>query len=248
VLDLVLLASTTAFVGIGGAVGIRLLLLARHTRELPDFIVAFSLFDLSAIAYPLILLANLADVSLSVAKTASILSTLALALGWAGVFVFTQRVFRPGETWALALAWCGLGMLSYGAVSGLAYLDRAADRAALSSPDSPVIWVQVAAVLVYAWTTAEGFLAFRQARRRLRLGLADPLVVNRFLLWGVIGLASLLSTAPSLIIALSGGEDALGAVPRLCTAAGGITASIALQLAFLPPARYRAWIASGSAA
>jgi hypothetical protein len=72
-------------------------------------------------------------------------------------------------------------------------------------------------------------------------------VVNRFLLWGVIGAASLLSTAPSLAITLSGGQGSTGAVPLLCTAAGGITASIALQLAFLPPAQYRAWIARAAA-
>ena len=96
-LDALLLVSTVAFVIAGAAVGARLLLLSARTRELSDFLVGFSLFDLSAIGYPLILLGSLGDLSLPHTKLAAIASSIALALGWAGVFLFTQRVFRAGE-------------------------------------------------------------------------------------------------------------------------------------------------------
>jgi len=248
VLDALLLLSTAAFILAGSVVGARLLSAAVCARELPDFVVGFSLFMLSAIAYPLILLGGSGDLSLEAAKLVTILSTTALVLGWAGVFFFTQRVFRPRESWAAALASAGVAMLLYGLVAGVPYFQRATDRAALTSSESPALWVECAAVLAYAWTAFEGFRCWAQARRRLRLGLADPLVVNRFLLWGWIGVASLLSTAPSLAITLAGGNGATSAAARLCTALGGLAASLALQLAFLPPAAYRRWLSGGAAA
>jgi hypothetical protein len=246
-LDALLLVSTAAFIVTGGIVGIRLLRLAARTRELSDFLVGFALFDLAAVAYPLILLGTQPDLSLGGAKLISTLSMVLMALGWATVFLFTQRVFRPGEKWAMALAAAGMAMVLYGLVGGLSHVQHAVDRAALRSPVSSVMWMQYASVMVYAWSAAEGFRCWVQARRRLRLGLADPMVVNRFLLWGCVGIASLISIVPSLVITLAGG-DAFASVPaRLCTAFSGVFSSLSLQLAFLPPAAYRRWV-TGSAA
>jgi hypothetical protein len=246
-LDALVLVSTAAFILAGALVGSRLLLLSARTHELSDFLVGFSLFDLSAIAYPLILLGTLGDLSLPGAKHAAMASLVALALGWAGVFFFTQRVFRSGESWARALAWGGIAMLGYGVVAGCAFIGRSTDRAMLQSAQSPTLWVEVAAIIAYTWTTLEGFRCWEQSRRRLKLGLADPLVVNRFLLWGCIGVSSLMSVVPSLFITLSGGEST-HLVARLSTALGGLLASIALQLAFLPPASYRRWLSRSAPA
>jgi phosphoglycerol transferase MdoB-like AlkP superfamily enzyme len=247
-LDALTLESTVAFILAGAVVGVRLLLLSARTRELSDFLVGFSLFDLSAIAYPLILFGTFGDLSLAHAKLVSIASTLSLVLGWGGVFLFTQRVFRSGEGWARALAWSGIAMLAYGFVAGSAFTQRATERALLQSAQSPTLWLEIAAIGAYIWTTFEGFRCWEQSRRRLKLGLADPLVVNRFLLWGCIGVSSLMSVVPSLVITLSGGIGSTDVIARLSTAMGGLLASIALQLAFLPPASYRRWLSRSSAA
>jgi hypothetical protein len=247
VLDALLLVSTAAFILAGSVVGARLLLLAARTRELPDFLVGFSLFELSAIAYPLVLYGAFSDLSLADAKRVSALSHSSLGIGLACAFLFTQRVFRPGASWAIAFAGGGIALLGYGLVAGIAFVLRAPDRAGMSSPDSPVIWLQLAAVLAYTWSATEGFRCWAQARRRMRLGLADPVVVNRFLLWGFVGAASILSVAPALVLRLAGDGAFTSPISRLCTALGGLTAAIALQLAFLPPARYRAWIAGRAA-
>ncbi len=247
-LDALLLVSTVAFIATGGIVGVRLLRLALRTRELSDFLVGFSLFDLSAIAYPLILYGSLADLSLDAAKQALFASSLAMALGWIGVFGFTQRVFRPGSMPARALAAAGCAMLVYGLVSGAGYIHRAETHAALESSASPLLWIQFAAVGAYAWTAYEGFRCASQARKRMKLGLADPLVANRFLLWGCVGIASLISVVPSLLITLGGGDGTRHVFARLSTALGGLLASVALQLAFLPTERYRRWVAARAAA
>lgn len=242
-LDALVLVSTLAFILAGAVVGTRLLMLASRTRELTDWIIGFALFDLSAVTYPLILYATLADLPIEAARHAYVLFMVPMAVGFGCVFVFTQRVFRPGETWASLLAAGGLVMLAYGLIAGVQYVLDAPDAAALTTRLSPTVWIEVGAVIAYVWTGFEGFRCWEQARRRLQIGLADPLVVNRFFLWGVIGVASLLSVTPSLVISLLGGDGTRSVGARLTTAVGGLVSSGALQLAFLPTARYRAWIA-----
>jgi len=241
-LDVLLLVSTAAFVLVGAAVGARLLALARRTRQLTDFIVGASFFVLAPVAYPLILATALGDFSLAATRVLAIGSSIAMAAGWAGVFAFTQRVFRPGTEWAKALAGAGIAGFAYLLVASVAFDLRAPDVAALRSLENPVRWFQVPAMCVNAWTATEGFLCWANARRRLALGLADPLVVNRFLLWGVVGVSSLCSVAPSFVIELAGGDGTASPLARLSTALSGLACAIALQLAFLPPAGYRRWL------
>lgn len=247
-LDVLLLVSTAAFIFAGAAVGVRLLLLANRTRQLPDFVVGFSLFVLSAIAYPLILLGAFGGFTIESARAVFNASIAALAAGWAGVFVFTLRVFRPGVWWARVLAVGGCAGLVYGLGAAFAFAQATSDLDALRDAKNPGIVIQFAALAAYVWTGTEGFLCWAQARRRLALGLADAMVVNRFLLWGVVGVCSLISVAPSLVITLAGGDGTIHPIARLCTALAGLACAIALQLAFLPPASYRRWITGASAA
>jgi len=247
-LDLLLLVSTVAFVAAGAAVGFRLLALARRTRQLPDLMVGVALLLLAPVAYPLILGSSLGDFSLGATRGLSIASVIVMAAGWACMFAFTQLVFRPGVEWAKALAGAGIAVLAYGLVASIAFDLRAADVATLRSASNPARWLQTAAIVVYAWTSVEGFRCWDQARRRFALGLADPLVVNRFLLWGVIGVCSLLSVTPSFVIQLAGGDGAGNPYARLATALSGLACSIALQLAFLPPPAYRRWLLGNAAA
>jgi hypothetical protein len=250
VVDLLLLVSTAAFIAAGAVVGARLLLLASRTKQLPDFIVGASLFILSAVAYPLILLGSVGNLSLEVTRWISIGSVATLATGWVGVFVFTERVFRPGVGWARALAITGVAVTAVGLVGGVEHALGAHDLATLRKPASGVLIIQAAALVLYPWTGLEGLRCWLQARKRLALGLADPLVANRFLLWAWIGVFSTLTVAPAFVVTLLGGDGTTHVGARFFTAIGGLASSICLQLAFLPPASYRRWItgAAGAAA
>jgi hypothetical protein len=80
-------------------------------------------------------------------------------------------------------------------------------------------------------------------RRRLRLGLADPLVTNRFLLWGLgigaAGVGSLISVVVQQIAGLSMAE-----LPALTFSNSlfGLASALLMGVAFLPPAVWRRYV------
>ena len=80
------------------------------------------------------------------------------------------------------------------------------------------------------------------------LGLADPLVANRFALWSL----ALSAGACAMTIAFLGNVVNVAAngwhpAHEVLVAACGIAASVALVLAFLPPDRYRRFVLARSA-
>jgi hypothetical protein len=96
-------------------------------------------------------------------------------------------------------------------------------------------------------------------RRRVALGLADPLVANRFVLWsvwtGALGFAALLLLAVrsrAFWLQLHGVDPRVvmpAAIPITAALAGiaVVCAGVAVWLAFFPPASYRRWVRAGVA-
>jgi hypothetical protein len=110
------------------------------------------------------------------------LGHLNLELSALALYAFDRRVFRPDSRAAGAAALVCCAGLAAGWL-GLVLIDglrgRAMDGSAAYWFD---FWVRAGA---YAWATLESFLQHDRARRRRALGLAEPVIVNRFLLWGV---------------------------------------------------------------
>ena len=96
---------------------------------------------------------------------------------------------------------------------------------------------------------AEALLYWRKMRRRLRLGLADPVVTNRFFLWGLGAGAAGVGSAVGI-----GAQLATGLTPleipwvTLSSSLHGLTAAIAMWLAFLPTDGYRRFLRQQEAA
>ncbi len=117
------------------------------------------------------------------------------------------------------------------------------------------------------WAAAAAFGYWVQMKRRSALGLADPLVANRFLLWGLWASGNILTAfsepVARLVYGWLTGADA-GAVASIQQVGGSlititlcITSVLALAtsailfLAFFPTEGYRRWIVgedSGEAA
>jgi hypothetical protein len=242
VADGVLSLSTIAFVLVGAGVGVRLLRLAARTRNFSDFAIGFALFDLSAVAYPLTLAGGLGVLPLDAARWVYTAATLALALGWSAVFLFTLLTFRPSAAPALAFTGVGLALLAYGAAAGALFNLGATEIAQLTSAESPVFLLQLGAMAAYGWTALEAFSHWLRARRRSRLGVVDPLRMNRLFWWMCFGVFALLSLVPGTLAGVRGEDVIADASTRLAISIAGLGCAVALQLAFLPPRFYRAWI------
>jgi hypothetical protein len=146
------------------------------------------------------------------------------------LLLFTREVFRPRSRWGGVCA--GLAALGMGAAfvgSGLR-----GDWGGFG--DDGWIWLENAAQLfAYAWVLVEATRHWRKLRRRLRIGLADPVMTHRILLWGLYGGSLAISQLLwMLVIAAFQDPSALDA-PMLLVAIGG---EVALWLAFFPPEPY----------
>jgi hypothetical protein len=100
--------------------------------------------------------------------------------------------------------------------------------------------------LCFAWGTYEAMRAYAMARRRLELGLADPVVVNRFLLFSVWFGAMGIMPVTLAWTRFTGGVAAQAAAAGFGPKVIGSVMIVALILTFFPPRRYLAWVAAST--
>ncbi len=240
-LRLAALVPLCAFLGVATLVGVRLLLLGRGTRQLPELAMGLGLVLISLLGMPLAALARLpiwlgnplADVAFAMGLT---LACTGIAL----IFVFTWSVFRRHERWATALVIAASLALS-GFAAGLSIAGSGQQSLADVLPRTRpwALGVVAMVILGFGWTALESLHYWRMLRRRLVLGLADPIVANRFLLWAISGgTTALLCTA---ILACLWAELVVlhHPLPLSLIALMGSVVSIAWYLSFFPPEGYR---------
>jgi len=250
------LLSTLAFAVTAAVVGLRLLLLSRRTGQEAERMLGIGVLFTAVLGYALLMVGLIGRRLLGVAAGDGAMFTGATLVGWlfhnVGVMCmlrFVVVVFRPGDRWARLLAaamsvvlWIGWG--SYAADGGL-----------VDGQPHGGYWIAFAVIGTYPlWTAVESFRYWVLMRRRLALGLADPLVANRFLLWALASLSAAASiwivNLPSLSGRVPGSEAAadLTAVAMLFTGAFGVATVCAYWLTFFPPAWYRRRFAPAAAA
>jgi len=167
--------------------------------------------------------------------------------------VFTWRVFHPDS----------------GAVRGFVFLLVAlqvattvfalATGAAHSEESNALVATNAMRVLPTIWACAESIRYWRLMKRRVGLGLADPVVANRFALWGVWtgafaalpGVALVLRIVLPIVLADSAGQIDTHAVQdtvlgplRVLMGVAALFGIVALTLSFFPPAWYLARVRS----
>ncbi len=111
-------------------------------------------------------------------------------------------------------------------------------------------WIQSVIWLYPLWTMVESYRFYGLMRRRRALGLADPLVTNRFFLWGSGALGTALATwtasIPYLLIGRAEVAAAWGPVIQVATATIGVVTVTLYALTFFAPAWYRSWVAGAA--
>lgn len=217
-----------------GVVGVRLLMLARRTRQLPELCFGISFLSLGVVGYPLSIAARKAAIA-----GASVPELLPTALFFQdlaslAMFIATWQTFRPMERWPGQVIWAGV------AVFGASLFGDSMMAGTWVFRDGGV-WYELgfwARASAYAWAAAEAGRYYGTMRRRLKFGLADPVVTDRFRLWTI---SSCAISAAFLIFYLGRlwAENVATSVPVLAaTSVAGLVAGVTVWLAFLPPAGY----------
>lgn len=184
------------------------------------------------------------------------LYVLCASAGMFGIARFTQRVFRPES----ANARRAVAAIAAAMVASFALLGALGRFEVTVLPAWPY-WINVAARwLPMAWMAAESLAYWRQLEKRRRVGLADPLLVNRFLLWGAwaVTICVLQLSDPAArvwYVAANGAADEWNAALGLpivqtmvsVTSVLGAIAAAMLVLTFFPTPAYRRWLATRSA-
>ena len=238
------IARMTGFVALGFAavvVGVRMLAQAQRTRRFPELALG---------THMLVLMLGYAAEFAGIELAGSLGGATVVLRGFGNVcyaasilviLLFNWRVFRPDSRWAALLTGVCVAGLAVGlageAITGRFDFDPARFAA-------PWFWLAfVPRVVCMGWSSGEAFREYGLARRRQRLGLSEPLVVNRLLLWGFASLSECLIYAAAMAAILRGAPTAFLTGPEaLVISALGTCAAATILLAFLPPPAYRRWL------
>jgi hypothetical protein len=240
------LISTFLFSAMAGVIGIRLVALSRETGQRPERLLGLGLQLTACWGYGVMIASMVVRQRLDALEHP--LGIAVTGAGWVlhnvGVLCmlgFVLSVFRPTEKWARVLAgamaallWIGWALFALG--GGL-----------VDMTPRGAYWVAFATTGSYPiWTSIESFRYWGLMRRRQKLGLADPLLVDRFRVWGVASLcaaAAIWSTnVPSWAGVPFGTSEAntITTVSMLVTSLFGTLTVCGYWLTFFPPRWYRA--------
>jgi hypothetical protein len=224
------------------AIGLRLLALSSRTGRLPERLIGIGILGIGPAGMGCMLVsAALRSAAPPLSQGVAALALVAIAAGSVAACVFNWKVFRPDS--AAARAWVFATALLYGLAFGLEL-----GTTGFADPLRPGLGGRAVSALCTVnllWGAWESLLYYALMRRRLRIGLADPLVANRFLVWGLgigsAGVGSLLSVGIQQATGLSMSE-----LPGLTLSNSlfGLASAVLMWLAFVPPASWKRYIQS----
>jgi hypothetical protein len=232
--------SSLASLAVSLVLGVRLIRLWRRTREMPELVIGASFLTAGVIGYLGTILGNPGTPGVDPAVSARIMifGMSLISVGVALNYLFVWKVFRPESRTAGACFWALSLLLA------VTILPLVGDPAA--GAPAQLGFVTVLGDLVRmgagAWGATESLRYYSLMRRRMQIGLAEPAITNRFLLWGLGGLSTsfiFLATSTWARITFASADGALTPGMMVVVSAGTITVAILQWLAFLPPAIYR---------
>ncbi len=245
------LVSTFFFAALALVVGMRLLLLWRRTRNLPELLLGAGVQLTASWGYGVMIFSMIARQALE--APAHPIGIAATTFGWVAhdlgvicMLAFILHVFRPGAAWARGLALALVALLLVGFVGNFVSGGMA------SGVPNRWYWIGFSAIGVYPiWMSIESTLYGRKMRRRLELGLADAMVVDRFRLWAIASACAAGAiwtvNVPSWLGVQVGSDSAITSVAMIVTACFGISTVCLYWLTFFPPGWYRQRVEGRSA-
>jgi hypothetical protein len=230
--------------GLGLVLSARLLRLALRRRTAPE--LAMGLYCLFVTCGALLFGLTVRAVESGATAAAFPLSAAATFFLGLAAFVLALgiwRIFRPGERWARALV-TGLGVWLAASWAACVLSGRPVLPDDLTLANGAFVAGRLA---VYACGAFEAFRYTGMLRRRLALGLADPISAHQILLWGIAWLCVAVVAVGSVVAMMFGGPAIESPVLVLVLSAFNATAWICTWLAFFPPPAYQRWISAAPA-
>jgi len=225
-------------------VAVRLLLLASRTRQLPEFLIGLAFLTGGVLGRGAFVAAMSAP---------SLPESLRLGLFMGGRFMLVicalsialtaWRVFQRDQAWARGLFAALVAVLAVHCA-----LDAFVTHPAEFQYESFGAWIgTVAKSGAFAWGSWESLRYYAMLRRRIPLGLADPVVANRIALWGVAsGLMACLFPVNLVVVLLTGiAQETVAS--SVFQSVAGLTVAVLIALAFFPPVSYLRRIAGRAA-
>ncbi len=220
-------------------VALPLLRLAARSGQFPERMLGFTflLFGTSYLFYqfPYLIESEALFVPFSIVGrmlwNASVLTTA----------LFTRDVFHRGRTWARPLVWSVFALI----FAGIAISIQQGDYEGMEPNGNPGFWFEwIGQLIPFVWVASAALSEYQSACRRLKVGLGEALVCNRYLLFACFGVAQIVTIA--LIVPMFASVEANhGAISELLDQLMGsfemLTIGI-VWLAFFPPRFYRGWI------
>lgn len=173
----IFLIGRVAFAAIGVAVGWQLVAEARRGDGIGLHTVALAAIGVGGLG---LLAMPLADTLAS--EALSLTGEIAVRAAMLLLCFFIAATFRPGPAGVAGAAICSALLIAtlvwdVHAQPSLVHYDY-------GRPSSHAN--QLAAAIPFAWSAVESAALWRRARRRIRVGLGDPVLAERFLLWSAI--------------------------------------------------------------
>ena len=191
-------------------VGVRLLLLWSRTRELPELLIGVGVlgigpvgFGSQRVAQAILESARSSDPGAAIPASVMALMLIGGAAGMIGVackLVFNTRVYHADNEWMNRFMWAGVA----GVVALFFFRMAVGDLVPGPMPSKLARMQSFAQIGALGWGSLEALHYWRRMQKRTALGLADPAVTNRFLLWGIgagaAGLGSMLGAVAGIVL------------------------------------------------
>jgi len=217
------------------SVGVRCTLRGLKTGAAPELSVGIGFLVGVLVGYlPESVVTSTELFSAEASKTILMVTQIAIRVAAICVMVFTVSVFNRRRPLGMGLC---VGILAALVASWIAFPHYVTYA---DGPDD-LFWYEVFSIarsVAVAWGAAESLAYYRKCVRRRSIGLADPMVTNRFLLWG-IGLVSLTGLMASTTLAKLAGIDPTAYGWVLLESTLGLIGAVSLWLAFFPADAFR---------
>lgn len=234
------LVSALVLVGVCTVIGVRLLLLWRRTRALPELMIgsAFLLAGIVGIGFELVRV--IAPVSDAARVALGNVASVGMHFGVSCIAIFTWRVFRPAD----AVGRLVVAALAAGLLASL--LSEIATQQPMRVPSGAQIALGLGArAAVYLWAAFECGRYWLRLRRQVRLGIGDPLVAAQMLCWVIGSFSIAVGWLRMIALAIFAPEN-LEAVGSFFTTFAVLVCAGAYWLAFFPPGWFRRRLAVGA--